>query len=280
MEELDEHESLLFEEFDHPISSNYFDSLLYNNATYLDMWTIGSAILFATTTVIPVGFGLITPRSFSGRLILVLYALVGIPLALVTISDVGRFICDFIFRVFKRKTKTAIWLLTSLAVLYPLFGSLMVWHYSGLSLVDSYYYCLITSLTIGFGDIKPPIGISALIGFIVCGVILMTIAIEVVGTNAIHQIHYMGRQFGKAHKLAGRFIQMAHLNINTGLGVGMAQLSNLARFSLFFIPGAGTNRGAIGEIGETEWLGNSRSTFAPRIPGIEFVDLAEDFEEF
>lgn len=204
----------------------------------MSMWTIPSAFLLATTTIIPVDklsnivfiiqsyvsrFGLITPRSQTGRLILILYALCGIPLALVTISDVGRFMIDIVFRLFKRvcallmertldpfkSTKTAIWLLASLAILYPLFGSLLIWKYSSLSLIDSYYYCLTTSLTIGFGDILPPIQIPFLIGFIVCGVILMTISIEVVGAHAIHQMHYMGRQVGRAKQIAGRFIQVS-----------------------------------------------------------------------
>jgi hypothetical protein len=71
---------------------------------------------------------------------------------------------------------------------------------------------------------------------------------------------------------------MAHLNINTGLGMGMTQLSNLAKFGLFLIPGGGTHRD--GTKAEVEWLGQGdRSAFEPRIPGIEFVDLVE-FEDF
>lgn len=61
-----------------------------------------SAFLLATTTIIPVGFGFVTPVSGLGRAALVGYAIVGIPLALVTISDIGRFFCDFVFGFFQR----------------------------------------------------------------------------------------------------------------------------------------------------------------------------------
>lgn len=71
---------------------------------------------------------------------------------------------------------------------------------------------------------------------------------------------------------------MAHLNINTGLGLGMTQLSNLARFGLFLIPGGNSHREPNEEENEEpnelDKL-NDRPAFEPRIPGIEFVDLYE-----
>ena len=36
-----------------------------------------------------------------GRLFLILYALIGIPLTLVTMDDLGRFLCDAIYKLLK-----------------------------------------------------------------------------------------------------------------------------------------------------------------------------------
>lgn len=74
---------------------------------------------------------------------------------------------------------------------------------------------------------------------------------------------------------------MAHLNINTGLGMGMTQLSNLAKFGLFLIPhGQTSHRDVNEEELEADQLLDGRSAFEPRIPGIEFVDLEKQFDDF
>ncbi|KAI6233823.1 Ion transport 2 domain containing protein [Aphelenchoides fujianensis] len=273
------HERRLLLEFADPVTANYFDSLAYNRGEYVDLWTPSSAFLLATTTIIPVGFGLVTPRSPLGRLLLVLYAIVGIPLALVTISDLGRFLCDFVFRLFRGSTRAAVALLIGLVAAYPLVMGLVIWKYSAMSLVDSYYYCVTSIFTIGFGDMLPPLPVPLLILFLSCGVILMTVSVEVAGSAAIHRMHYVGRQVGRAREFAGRFIQasllsqfkvpprclqLAHANINTGLGAGMSQLNSLARFGLLMVPGMGNARPPTPR----------RTAYEPGIP-LEFVDLAE-----
>ncbi|KAI6215945.1 hypothetical protein M3Y94_00444700 [Aphelenchoides besseyi] len=270
LERIGEHERQLFLMFTHPVTANYFDSLVYNNGRYIDMWSASSSFLLATTTIIPVGFGLITPRSATGRFLLLLYAFFGIPLALVTISDIGRFLCDFVFRLFRKSTKTAVGILIGLVVSYPIVMGLILWKYSKMSLIDSYYYCITSMFTIGFGDMLPPLPIPFLILFLSFGVILMTISVEVVGTTAIHRMHYIGRQFGKARDIAGRFIQLqlAHTNINTGLGAGMSQLNNLARFGLLMIPGA------VDEEPSKAETSNRQIAYEPGIP-LRFVDFPE-----
>ncbi|KAI6189229.1 Ion transport 2 domain containing protein [Aphelenchoides besseyi] len=268
LEQIGEHERQLFSMFAHPVTANYFDSLVYNNGRYMDMWSLESSFLLAASTIIPVGFGLIAPRSSTGRFLLLLYAFFGIPLALVTISDIGRFLCDFVFRLFRKSTKTAVGILITLVVLYPIVMGLILWKFSKMSLIDSYYYCVTSMFTIGFGDILPPLPIPFLILFLSFGVVLMTISVEVLGTTAIHRMHYIGRQVGKARDIAGRFIQLAHMNINTGLGAGMSQLNNLARFGLLMIPGT------VDEEPSKAETSNLQIAYEPGIP-LRFVDFPE-----
>ncbi|KHJ85915.1 Ion channel [Oesophagostomum dentatum] len=129
-----------------------------------------------TTEHALLGFGLITPLTFEGRLFLLIYAIVGIPLALVTISDIGKFFCDAIFKLFRESTFPFMVALLILLISYPLAGGVFIHKVSHLSLFDSVYYCCITILTVGFGDIDPPIPVPYLILFIVVGVTLVTIS--------------------------------------------------------------------------------------------------------
>ncbi|VDL64972.1 unnamed protein product [Nippostrongylus brasiliensis] len=225
----------LFDMFDNPIAKNYFDSVFYNGGEYVDSWTVDSAVLFTATTLVPVGFGLITPLTWCGRLFLIIYAVVGIPLALVTISDIGKFFCDAAFKFFKESTVPFMVCLLVLLLLYPFIGGVCIHNVSHLSLFDSVYYCSITILTVGFGDIDPPIPVPYLIMFIVVGVTLVTISVEVVATNIIHQVHYMGRQMGKAKVIADKMMLMAQkISINKGLGLGMTQLGAFAKMGMMF----------------------------------------------
>ncbi|GMS95378.1 hypothetical protein PENTCL1PPCAC_17553 [Pristionchus entomophagus] len=234
---LDEYHQDLFHLFEHPISSNVMDSLVSGDP-YLDLWTFPSAVLFTSTTMVPVGFGLVTPLTFAGRLLLVCYALVGIPLALVTMSDLGRFLCDGVGKFFGENTKAFVVCLMITVISYPIAGGLIISHLGNLSITDGIYYSSITILTVGFGDMSPPIPVPFLIMYIIFGVMLVTISVDVVAANAIHHVHFMGRQLGNARVLATRMITMAQkISITKGLGMGMAQLGAFARIGMMQMNG-------------------------------------------
>ncbi|CEF69984.1 Potassium channel subfamily K member 18 [Strongyloides ratti] len=62
------------------------------NGTGPIKWTFGSSIFFSWTAITTIGYGHIVPRTNQGRIACLLYALIGIPLILVTIADMGRFL--------------------------------------------------------------------------------------------------------------------------------------------------------------------------------------------
>uniref|UniRef100_A0A7E4VQ02 Ion_trans_2 domain-containing protein n=1 Tax=Panagrellus redivivus TaxID=6233 RepID=A0A7E4VQ02_PANRE len=73
-----------------------------------EKWSYGSSIFFSWTCITTIGYGHIVPRTDEGRVFCLAYALIGIPLILVTIADLGRFLSGGIiwvhgvFRQFRR----------------------------------------------------------------------------------------------------------------------------------------------------------------------------------
>lgn len=69
-------------------------------------------------------------------------------------------------------------------------------------------FCKSFLLSFTKNKLRPPISLIYLIFFIVFGIILVTISIELIASGIIHQIHYMGRKISKARELAGKIIQV------------------------------------------------------------------------
>jgi hypothetical protein len=79
------------------------------NGTGPTKWSFGSSIFFSWTAITTIGYGHIVPRTLAGRISCLLYALFGIPLILVTIADMGRFLSSGIVWVhvmFRRSRKS------------------------------------------------------------------------------------------------------------------------------------------------------------------------------
>ncbi|VDK66738.1 unnamed protein product [Anisakis simplex] len=89
---LDEYIGSMFEFFGDPQAAVVFEADFMDYATDLDQWTPATSFLFATTIVIPVGYGFVTPTTKIGRLLIILYGIIGAPLILIAVSDVGKFI--------------------------------------------------------------------------------------------------------------------------------------------------------------------------------------------
>ncbi|KAH7697135.1 Protein TWK-4, partial [Aphelenchoides avenae] len=67
-------------------------------------WTYRSALFFAATVLTTIGYGSLVPISFYGRLFCIAYAVIGIPLMLITIADLAKFFSDLVVKA-KRKWK-------------------------------------------------------------------------------------------------------------------------------------------------------------------------------
>uniref|UniRef100_A0A183G5J7 Ion channel n=1 Tax=Heligmosomoides polygyrus TaxID=6339 RepID=A0A183G5J7_HELPZ len=208
--------------FENPHYAHVFETHFTNQSLDKDIWTFPAAVLFTTTTVIPVGYGNVCPSSELGKLLLIIYGIIGIPLALVTMADTGKFLNRRVF--FRARGYVTVlatlptncfqsmaWptgLFLSLLCFYPVIGGLLFHHFADLEFRDAIYFSFTSIFTIGFGDLMPSINVIYLVFFLIFGVILVTITIDFVAAEVIDRIHYMGRHVGKAREIAGKMMQV------------------------------------------------------------------------
>lgn len=59
------------------------------DAAYNQKWTFSTAMLYSATVITTVGYGNITPKSILGKLITCLYAMIGIPIMIMYLTNTG-----------------------------------------------------------------------------------------------------------------------------------------------------------------------------------------------
>nr|KAG5712896.1 hypothetical protein BaRGS_007493 [Batillaria attramentaria] len=140
------------------------DGAVVGNSSDVDNgWTYATAIFFCVTVITTVGYGNISPSTDGGKVLCLLYALVGIPLMATLLAGVGSTLHRPIAalhnaRPWYRKDKFRDKLIKSAVVL--LIGTLLMlcvpalvftftedWDY-----VTAVYFSTITLTTVGFGD--------------------------------------------------------------------------------------------------------------------------------
>ncbi|KAJ8341010.1 hypothetical protein SKAU_G00333010 [Synaphobranchus kaupii] len=144
----------------HKASSNGL-SLRDNNT--LGVWKFTSSAVFAATVVTTIGYGNISPSTTTGQIFCVFFALFGIPLNVVVLNKIGKYmlviarmVSDFIEKKINRKRGIGVFIhLISFisGVLVFFVVPMMVFKvHEGWTASQAIYYCFITLSTIGFGD--------------------------------------------------------------------------------------------------------------------------------
>ncbi|ELT90934.1 hypothetical protein CAPTEDRAFT_120045 [Capitella teleta] len=127
-------------------------------------WKFSGAFYFATTVITTIGYGHSAPKTIGGKMFCMCYALAGIPLNLVMFQSIGErlnIFVTYLLRNIKKcfKFKDLEVSQTNLIVVCMVMSNIVVaggagafsfyeeWNY-----IDSFYYCVITLTTIGFGD--------------------------------------------------------------------------------------------------------------------------------
>ncbi|XP_068608282.1 potassium channel subfamily K member 17-like [Brachionichthys hirsutus] len=136
---------------------------LRGNYTTDGFWKFTSSAVFAATVVTTIGYGNMSPSSDAGQIFCVFFALFGIPLNVVVLNRVGKYmlalernISDFLVKKTKRRrcTRFFVHLVSYLSgtVLFFVVPMIVFQMHEGWTFSQAIYYCFITLSTIGFGD--------------------------------------------------------------------------------------------------------------------------------
>ncbi|XP_046551828.1 potassium channel subfamily K member 16-like isoform X1 [Haliotis rubra] len=131
------------------------------NRSISDKWDYSGAMSFVATVVTTIGYGHLAPVTTPGRVVTVIYALIGIPLTLIMLKDIGDKLNNWITRLYRVQYCQRAWINRTINVSIVVFvgvnvtillPSALFIHVEGWTMVDAVYYCFITLSTIGFGD--------------------------------------------------------------------------------------------------------------------------------
>ncbi|GFR61072.1 potassium channel subfamily K member 4 [Elysia marginata] len=146
-------------------------------------WTYATALLFCVAVITSIGYGDIVPRTPEGKVACMFYGLVGIPMMLLCLANIGHFLATcfrFVwhqartlclvkdkdkdktdgFRDCKARVPITVILLT--LFIYLMTGASLFSGWEGWSFLDGCYFVFVTLSTIGFGDLVPGKGTNTL----------------------------------------------------------------------------------------------------------------------
>uniref|UniRef100_A0A915D9N6 Potassium channel domain-containing protein n=1 Tax=Ditylenchus dipsaci TaxID=166011 RepID=A0A915D9N6_9BILA len=228
--------------------------------TTIEIWTFSTAVFFSVTVVTTIGYGNPVPVTQFGRMMCISFSLFGIPLTLVTIADLGKFLSEHLIwvygkylnlkhylcrRVVGRKKdrrervcdqceqrgltdqmqvmeeqKIPALLVLGILVLYTALGGVLMSHLEPWSFFTSFYWSFITMTTVGFGDLMPRRDeyMYLILLYIILGLAITTMCIDLVGVQYIRKIHYFGRKIQDARSalavVGGKVVLVSELYTN------------------------------------------------------------------
>ncbi|XP_017038239.1 open rectifier potassium channel protein 1 isoform X3 [Drosophila kikkawai] len=139
-------------------------------------WTFYHAFFFAFTVCSTVGYGNISPTTFAGRMIMIAYSVIGIPVNGILFAGLGEYFgrtFEAIYRRYKKYKMSTdmhyvppqLGLITTVVIalipgiaLFLLLPSWVFTYFENWPYSISLYYSYVTTTTIGFGDYVPTFG--------------------------------------------------------------------------------------------------------------------------
>ncbi|VVC91623.1 unnamed protein product [Leptidea sinapis] len=234
-----------------------------------EKWSILQAVFFASTVLTTIGYGNIVPETFWGRLFCIAYALIGIPLTLTVIADLGRAFATVVSMIAKQlpempkicnrvskanpagqRSLYAFWAVCFLFVYLSAGAGLFKMWEDDWSFYDGFYFCFITMTTIGFGDLVPkrPKYMLLCTFYILIGLALTSTIIELVRRQ-------YARSWQQLRALSGPLADTLRRLGDAGRGVDVSALHNDLRkvLTVVTMPRFSGGRDALNEKRQLEW---------------------------
>uniref|UniRef100_A0A8C4QAH9 Potassium channel, subfamily K, member 17 n=1 Tax=Eptatretus burgeri TaxID=7764 RepID=A0A8C4QAH9_EPTBU len=137
--------------------------ILHGNKTSPSNWDFNSAFFFSSTVITTIGYGHLSPSTMGGRIFCIFFALLGIPLNIITLNHVGVKLSNAFNRLstflngknLKERTVkiiTAVFFAVSGVILFFFIPSIIFAVVEGWTYGEGVYYSFVTLSTIGFGD--------------------------------------------------------------------------------------------------------------------------------
>ncbi|XP_060077898.1 potassium channel subfamily K member 16-like [Ylistrum balloti] len=135
---------------------------MIRNKTIYTQWDFSGSFSFVITVVTTIGYGNLAPRTGLGKVAVVVFAFIGIPITMIMISYIGQLLTRLSKRVNKcnlcsskpmvNKVLNIVLIITlGITMLFGIpafiFNQVEKWDF-----LEGLYYCFVTLSTIGFGD--------------------------------------------------------------------------------------------------------------------------------
>ncbi|XP_039745866.1 TWiK family of potassium channels protein 7 [Pararge aegeria] len=232
-----------------------------------EKWSILQAVFFSSTVLTTIGYGNIVPETFWGRLFCIAYALIGIPLTLTVIADLGRVFATVVSIMAKQmptmpkwcnrlsesnpagqRSLYAFWAVCFLFVYLSAGAGLFKMWEDDWTFYDGFYFCFITMTTIGFGDLVPkrPKYMLLCTLYILIGLALTSTIIELVRRQ-------YARSWQQLRALSGPLADTLRRIGDAGRGVDVSALHNDLRKVLTIVTMPRLGRDGLGEKRQLEW---------------------------
>uniref|UniRef100_A0A914C9S1 Potassium channel domain-containing protein n=1 Tax=Acrobeloides nanus TaxID=290746 RepID=A0A914C9S1_9BILA len=107
-----------FEQASQESNETNFNFSDIKSAEYFEYWTLTDSILFCFTVITTIGYGNVAPETSLGRLFVIFYGLIGVPLTMIVMANLGKFIAE----ILEKLTKKLISFMRSRRHMYDEFG--------------------------------------------------------------------------------------------------------------------------------------------------------------